>query len=215
MEKHRVISFDLDGTLVDTNFDDLLWGQEIPRLYALEKKISLKKAREHCFKEFDREGEDSLNWYSIHHWLKHFEISVSHEKIVNDLKHHIKTYPDALPALKSLKQKGFELIVVSNATRFFVETKIEVDELRKYFTHIFSATTDFKQVKGCGNTFECVCEKLGITPQELTHVGDHLQFDYTLAKKAGINAFYLDRSGKTKGKNVVRDLMEFEAKIKK
>lgn len=36
-----IISFDMDGTIFDTNFDDVLWFEEIPRLYAEENKGKL------------------------------------------------------------------------------------------------------------------------------------------------------------------------------
>ena len=48
----------------------------------------------------------------------------------------------------------------------------------------------------------------------MAHVGDSPRFDYEVAKKAGMNAYHLDRTGGSEGANVVRDLNEFEERLK-
>jgi putative hydrolase of the HAD superfamily len=36
---------------------------------------------------------------------------------------------------------------------------------------------------------------MGVKPAQVIHVGDNWQFDFLNARQAGLNAFYLDRSG--------------------
>jgi putative hydrolase of the HAD superfamily len=36
---------------------------------------------------------------------------------------------------------------------------------------------------------------MGVEPGQVIHVGDNWQFDFLNARQAGLNAFYIDRSG--------------------
>jgi FMN phosphatase YigB (HAD superfamily) len=45
MVRIEVVSFDLDGTLLDTGFVDSVWLEEIPRLYSVEKRVSVDDAK--------------------------------------------------------------------------------------------------------------------------------------------------------------------------
>ena len=42
--KLKVISFDVDGTLVDLEYNDLVWFKEIPQLIAHKKKIGFEES---------------------------------------------------------------------------------------------------------------------------------------------------------------------------
>jgi FMN phosphatase YigB (HAD superfamily) len=53
----RLISFDLDGTLVDLAFTDLVWHQGIPELYAQKAGIDLAQAREQVLLEYRKVGD--------------------------------------------------------------------------------------------------------------------------------------------------------------
>ena len=37
---------------------------------------------------------------------------------------------------------------------------------------------------------------MGVKPSHVIHVGDNWQFDFLNARQAGINSFYIDRSGR-------------------
>ena len=49
----RVLSFDLEGTLVDDKFSRLVWEEGLPALYAEEKGISLESALKRVMGEYD------------------------------------------------------------------------------------------------------------------------------------------------------------------
>ena len=50
----KLISFDLDGTLVDeTNVDRLFWYGEVPRLYAEKHGLPLADAKTKVFAEYE------------------------------------------------------------------------------------------------------------------------------------------------------------------
>jgi len=80
--------------------------------------------------------------------------------------------------------------------------------LSRYFTRIFSATSDFRKVKKTADFYRHICDILGASPEEIVHVGDHYEFDYLVPQTVGIQAFYLDRSAQQKGESVVWTLGE-------
>lgn len=207
-----IISFDMDGTIADMNFDHILWLEEIPKLYAEKNKVSFEKAKELCWKEYCKVGDEDMRWYDVKYWLEHFGFKKEWQHLMNDLKHHIKLYPESKEVIKELNKKH-KLIIISNATREFLNMKIEAESLKDYFDRIFSVTSDFGRLKKEGNIFKEICKLLRIKPQEMIHIGDHYKFDYLVPRKIGINAYYLDRKKEKKGKYIVHNLKEFKEKI--
>ena len=59
-----------------------------------------------------------------------------------------------------------------------------------------------------------ICQILNILPIEIVHIGDHKEYDFIVPKKIGINAFYLNRKKKCNNYYYVKDLKEFEEKLK-
>jgi putative hydrolase of the HAD superfamily len=114
--------------------------------------------------------------------------------------------------LEHLRDK-FPLILTSNAGREFIDIELEVTGLGRFFDRIFSATSDFGDVKKTARFYHRICEILGADPHEVVHVGDHFEFDYLVPRTLGIQAFYLDRLGEQKGDSVLWDLRELEKRL--
>lgn len=52
----KIISFDMDGTLVDSEFTDWVWLHGIPKLYARKKGLSFDEAKALVVEEYQRVG---------------------------------------------------------------------------------------------------------------------------------------------------------------
>jgi putative hydrolase of the HAD superfamily len=126
--------------------------------------------------------------------------------------HKIDIYPDVNDILDGLKGR-LPIILTSNAGREFIDVEMEATGLGRYFDRIFSATSDFGEVKKTAGFYQRICQILGTRPQEMVHVGDHYEFDYLVPRSLGIHAFYLDRSGEKNGDFVLRDLRELEERF--
>lgn len=209
----KVVSFDLDDTLADKNFDDALWHREIPKLYAAKRGLPFEEALAFCEAAYDAESDKSIHWYDINYWLGEFGLVGEKQKLIAELRPLVRLFPDALPCLARLEAAGCRLAIVSNATREFMAFKLEADGLGSHFGDVFSMTSDFKIVKKDAAAFLGICGRLNAQPSQVWHVGDHYKFDYEVPRSVGINAFYLDRKKEKKGEFVVHDLNEFADRV--
>ena len=208
----KVISFDFDGTIVTHKFADDFWLEGVPKLYAKQNHINLKAAQKYLLEEYDKIGDKRIEWYDPEYWFNRFKINNNWEDLLKQYKQSVEIYPDVVPALKRLSQ-NYPLIVSSNAKREFIDIQLNFSDLKKYFTHIFSSTSDFHTVKKVTDFYDMICKKLTIKPQEMVHVGDHKEFDYLSPRKLGIIAFYLDRNKNSTGPYTVNTLSQFEELI--
>jgi putative hydrolase of the HAD superfamily len=208
----KIISFDMDGTLVDSEFTDWVWLHGIPALYAKKVGLSFEEAKDFVVKEYLKVGEGAIEWYDIKYWFQFFQLEESWEVLMGRYTDKIKIYPDVHPLLERLRDK-YRMVLTSNAGREFIGMEMEATGLGKYFDRIFSATSDFGEVKKTADFYQRICRTLEARPQEIVHVGDHYEFDYLVPRSLGIHAFYLDRSGERRGDFIISDLRDLEKRL--
>lgn len=201
----RIISLDMDGTLVNSRFVDKVWMEGMPRLYAERTGLDLPAAREYVIGEYMKIGSDHLEWYDLKFWIDKFGLSIGKEELLELYEDEIEVYPEVEEVLELLSE-NYELVVISNAAREFID--IELDGLQGYFREVFSATSDFREVKKSPLLYGAICAHLDARPFEVLHIGDHYSYDYESALDAGLDALFLDRRGERQGPEVIGDLRE-------
>jgi putative hydrolase of the HAD superfamily len=105
-----------------------------------------------------------------------------------------KLYPEVVPTLKELRNRGLELGIVSNFdSRLF-------DVLRGLGIAEFFDTVTISSLahaaKPSPKIFELALEQHAVEPAEAVHVGDSMRDDVEGATKAGLAAVLLVREGK-------------------
>ena len=186
----KVISFDADGTLIDLEFVNTFWDVEVPKLYAKKYGMRFDEAFRFVRSSYDELGDEDLRWYQPEYWFKRFGLDEDPHEVIRRIRHKVKVFPDAVEAIKHLHKKH-ELIVVSNAPREFLD--IGIEEIRDYFSRIYSCTSDFGMVRKKPDVYIRICEELNVRPEEVVHVGDHYKFDYEIPRSIGMKAYYIDR----------------------
>lgn len=208
----KIISFDMDGTLVDSEFTDWVWLHGIPKLYAEKASIPFEEAKHFVVEEYLKVGEGAIEWYDIKYWFSFFQLETSWKDLMRQYADKIKILPDVRDILDRLREEC-SIILTSNAGREFIDVEMEVTGLGRYFDRIFSATSDFGMVKKTAEFYRRICQILEVRPKELVHVGDHYEFDYLVPRSLGIHAFYLDRSGEQKGDFIISDLRDLKKRL--
>ena len=215
MARIKVMSFDLDGTLFDNRFVDSVWLEEIPRLYSVKKRVSIDDARKVVKREYDKVGKERREWYDLQYWIRKFGLDVAWQELLRKFEKRVRIYPEVPKVLQELKQRGFRLIIVTNAHREFVDLELKKANIENYFEQVFSSTSDFGLVKKTVKLYQRVCSILKISPQEMIHIGDDRNFDFDVPRRLGILAFHLDRVGKHKGELVIHSLEELNKKLQR
>jgi len=212
VDRMKVISFDLDGTLVSTDYVDAVWLERIPEIYASRYGISFEEAKEYVEKEYLKIGPEALEWYDLDYWIEKFDLNTKSEDILKSCIEKLYLYTDASEILEKFSKK-YELIILSNASHRFIEIETDFLGIKKYFRNIFSSVSDFKKTKKDEDVYKKVCKIIGKNSSDVVHVGDNYEFDYVVPSKVGIKAFYLDRKENMNGENIIRNLLELEEKI--
>lgn len=189
----KIISFDMDGTLIHQSFADAVWLEGLPHRYAQHRGISFLKAKKILQQEYNKIGPGALEWYDLQYWHKKLGLDDDWESLLDEYHNKITLYPEVQTVLQTLK-KNYSLIIISNAAQEFLAIELKTTNIAHYFSHIFSAVTDFHTTKKDITVYQEICNKLSMEPTHLIHVGDDYYFDYRIPKKIGILAFYLNRN---------------------
>jgi putative hydrolase of the HAD superfamily len=191
MKQIELISFDAEGTLVTPDFSQTIWHEAIPTLYAQRKGIDLAQAQRRIAEEYGKIGDQRLEWYDIEYWFSYLDLGSS-ETVIQSCLGRIAYYPEITEVLSSLAS-GYRLIIASGTPLELLHCLLR--DIKPYFVRIFSSISHYRQLKN-PDFYLRICEEMGVKPSQVIHVGDNWQFDFLNARQAGINSFYIDRSGR-------------------
>lgn len=176
------------------SFSQKVWHESIPALFASTRGISLDVAKKHVFEAYDKVGDQNPEWYDITYWFHRFSLNNCNHLLLS-CRQAIQCYPEVEGVL-SLLSKEYDLIVISNSTREFLDLFIE--HIGHNFKETFSTLSELGGLK-TATRYKQICQRMEITPQSLLHVGDSKELDYDEPMQAGIKAYYLDRQGQQPG----------------
>jgi putative hydrolase of the HAD superfamily len=191
MRQINLISFDAEGTLVKPDFSETIWHEAIPALYAQKQGLDFAQAKRCIVEEYGRVGDQKLEWYDIEYWFSYLGLGSS-KPVIQSCLNKICYYPEITEVLSSLAGE-YRLIVASGTPLELLHLLLR--DIEPYFVRVFSAVSHYKQLKS-PDFYLRICEEMGVKPSQVIHVGDNWQFDFLNARQAGINAFYIDRSGR-------------------
>lgn len=105
-----------------------------------------------------------------------------------------KLYPDVLPALEHLRERGYTVGVVSDWESALVGKVLLPLGVGPYIDFIVVSTVMREAKPGSGLYREALA-RAGVAPHEAIHVGDNYITDVLGARSAGIEGILLDREG--------------------
>ncbi len=109
----KVISFDLDGTLVDHSFADAVWLEGIVALYSRKKGIDFEEAKREIIDRYQEVGEHSVEWYALAYWFRILNLEGSPRDLLEKHKDKVRLFDDTKEVLAELS-KRYRLILFSN-----------------------------------------------------------------------------------------------------
>ena len=181
MNKYKVLLFDLDGTLCDT---DEMIVQTMQAIYKEFKPVK-ERSREELYYFSGPPIRDTLG-NEFPDQDPDYMYDVFKKVSKGFYKDYVYPYKDEIKILTALKEKGYRLGVVTNKGLPLTIYSLEICHIDSLFDVIISAD-DVKIPKPDPTGINKALEKLGIkNKEEVLYIGDN-DIDYITASNAGVN----------------------------
>ena len=116
------VLLDMDGTLLDLNFDNYFWLEYLPIRYAEEFKVDADQAKI-MINQKTAALEGTLEWYSTTYWTQALEIDVVALK--HEVRHLVRELPFCHEFLDGLKAADKDIVMVTNAHHDSLNLKMD------------------------------------------------------------------------------------------
>jgi len=130
------VLLDMDGTLLDRDFDNFFFEEELPRRYAALHRLPGQAAREKLFALY-RAVEGELAWTDLHYWTRTLGIDVV--ALTQELSGRIGYLPGAEAFLQGIRAKRKRVTVLTNAHAEGVAIKNKKTGIDKQVDRIVNA----------------------------------------------------------------------------
>jgi len=205
----KVISLDFAGVVVSKRFIDYFWLEAIPKALSEKKGWPIDRAKEFVLREYDSISMDGIEWYLPSYWLERFDIPELLDALLEESTKYIEVYSDVYDVLPALASK-FKVIISTNTTMEFINIFMEKHPWFKQYIHkVYSCTSHYSLPRKTREFYTRIVEDLKVSPKDILHVGDDVEYDYRIPKSIGINAILVVR-GEVQGQfeNSISSLKE-------
>ncbi|WP_033445082.1 haloacid dehalogenase type II [Gillisia marina] len=196
--KPKLLIFDVNETLLDMSPLKQSINKALKNEWAFEiwfpslLQYSLVETITENYRDFSEIAGASLKM--IAHKLG---VQLSEEEVKKVLSPITKlsAYPEVAKSLEILKKNGFKLVALSNGKPQVVDDQLKHAKIHHFFDKVLSIE-EVKNYKPHISTYHCAYSSMNILPEDSMLIAAH-GWDIAGAKRAGINAAFISRPGKS------------------
>ncbi|MFA5626010.1 MAG: GMP/IMP nucleotidase [Thiohalomonadaceae bacterium] len=127
------VLLDMDGTLLDLNYDTYFWSEHVPQRFAEKNSLTLAAAKEQLYPRFHA-MVGTMDWYCLDYWSRELDLEIAQLK--EEVEHLIAIHPRAQEFLGCLQVLGKRVVLVTNAHMKSLQLKMARTNLAGYFDAI-------------------------------------------------------------------------------
>jgi putative hydrolase of the HAD superfamily len=164
------ILLDMDGTILDLAYDNYFWMELVPRCLARDRNAGLAEVKADLFAHFARK-QGSLDWYCLDYWSG--QLSLDLRALKSASSHRVRYLPGAVGFLRTLKESGKSVAIVTNAHGHTLEIKKGVAGLGR-FIDTFLSSHELGAPKESAAFWTGAEQRLGFNPAKTLFIDDSL-----------------------------------------
>ncbi len=192
----RAVFLDALGTLVELEPPWISLRDMVPAEIGDAQLVEALRAEMAYYKEHAHEGRDEASLAELRERCaalvsRKLGMDVGVDELVAAIR--FSAYPDAIPALNGLRDRGLRLVAVSNWDCSLPRVLERCGLGEMLDGTVTSAETGSR--KPDPGIFRRALELAGCEPEEALHVGDTAEEDVAGARAAGIRPLLIDRGG--------------------
>jgi putative hydrolase of the HAD superfamily len=130
------VLLDMDGTLLDLNFDNHFWQVHLPQRYAAARGLAPGAGREELMARYHARA-GTLDWYSVDFWETELELDIM--RLKEEVAHLIDIHPHVTDFLDAVRASGRRIVLATNAHHKSVTLKMARTGLTPRFDAIVSS----------------------------------------------------------------------------
>lgn len=135
-DRIETVFLDMDGTLLDLNFDNVFWQKHVPARYGELNALDADAAAALLAPRFAGQ-QGRLNWYCLDYWTRELGFDVAALK--REYRHEIRLLPDTLMFLDRLRSVDARRVLLTNAHPATLAIKLECTGIDPHFDAIVSS----------------------------------------------------------------------------
>lgn len=171
MNWHEIdtVLLDLDGTLLDLQFDNYFWSELVPARFAHTHRVDLDTARREVGARI-RARHGTLQWYCTDFWSEQLQLDIIALK--REIRQRIGPRPGAQEFLAALQASGKTTHLVTNAHPDTLSVKLDEVPIGEYFDGTWTSH-DFGHAKESVAFWEALHRVLPFDPERSLFIDDN------------------------------------------